>query len=233
LDRLFGAYMHTDSAIAALGRINPDALIFFVKYQGRALKMIDAVFTAITVIRYFDLDTAPGWVRVQPVDQAAMSCNHHGRAVFSAVHHRLSYKGNKGVQLIGVGSADKIHTTAFYQFFDINRHQGFTADPPAAGRRGLVPGHGRGPVIQNHQDKMDILGNRIYQGRKSGMEKSGISDGGNDVRPFGLIFIGMIKAGCVADGGTHAQYRVNGSQIYTQGVTSDVTGINCTGGRFF
>jgi len=65
------------------------------------------------------------------------------------------------------------------------------------------------------------------------MEKSGIPDGGNDVRPFDLIFVSMIKTCCLADGGTHAQDRVNGSKINTQGVTSDVTGINCPGGRLF
>ncbi len=60
--------MYTDPAITAQYRINPGALFFFVKHNSRALKLINTVFTAVTIICNFNLDTARGGIRVHPVE---------------------------------------------------------------------------------------------------------------------------------------------------------------------
>ena len=68
-----------------------------------------------------------------------MAGNHYGRAVFSTMYHRFSDQRDKGAQLIRIGSADKINTAAFYQFFNINHHQGLAANPPSAAGVGWFP----------------------------------------------------------------------------------------------
>ena len=98
--------------------------------------MVNAVSAAVTIFRDLNFDTIFSRCRVQPVEQAAMARNHNGRAVFTAMHHRLSDQGNKGVQCIGIGNLDKINTAADDQFFDIHHRQRLAADAPATGRCG-------------------------------------------------------------------------------------------------
>ena len=45
---------------------------------------------------------------------------------------------------------------------------------------GLVAGHGRGGVVQDHQDETGLMEHRVDQGRDPGMEKGGVPDGGHD-----------------------------------------------------
>ena len=106
--------------------------------------------------------------------------------------------------------------------------------PPfaTAGRGRLVAGHGGCPVVQNHQDKADILNHGIDQGRNPGMKKRGIAQGGHDVRPLGLIPESLIKARGLADGSSHADKRVHRAQIQAQRIAADVTGIDAPGRSF-
>jgi hypothetical protein len=46
---------------------------------------------------------------------------------------------------------------------------------------GLVPGHGRGVVVQNHQGQIMIVEHGIDQAGNAGVKKRGISDVGDDL----------------------------------------------------
>ena len=45
--------------------------------------------------------------------------------------------------------------------------------------------------------------------------------------------MGVVEAGCLADGGPHAKHGIHGAQIQTQGVAADITGKNSATRRFF
>ena len=56
---------------------------------------------------------------------------------------------------------------ALDQGFHIHFDQGFPCSAFAGGRRGLAAGHGRGAVVQDHQDDTHVLVHRIDEGAVS------------------------------------------------------------------
>ena len=54
------------------------------------------------------------------------------------------------------------------------------------------------------------------------MVKGGVSDGCHHGLIHPILFVGVIKAGCHGDGGTHIQYRIHGPQVESQGIAADV-----------
>ena len=113
--------------------------------------------------------------RSAAIQQAGPPGNDHRGPGFPAVGNRRFHQGDEFRNIVRVSGFTEPDAAALNQFFDLDRDGGLPADAPATGRGGLVAGHGGCPVIQNHQDKPDILHHRIDQSRNPGMKKRGIA----------------------------------------------------------
>ena len=77
----------------------------------------------------------------------------------------------KCLQIIGVAFLHKPDTAGFDQLRNINRISGSAVSHEPYLRRGLIARHGRGGILQNHQDKTRFRKYGIDQRGNSGVEK--------------------------------------------------------------
>ena len=237
LYRPFRAYIQTYPAIGAQNAIDADiffilGLIFMIN-KGRALKLLDAIGATVAVFGDFHRDIFGGLAFSGQIDDAGISGYHNGRTVLSAVFNGLLHQGDKFFYLVGIAFLTKFYPAA--------ANQGLRCRPfPAVRRMRRIRwsvwvdcpswpwcGYPESP------GQIYLLNHRVDQRRHPGMEKSRIPDGGHNIGPFFFIFIGMIKAGCLADGRPHTKHRIDRPQIQPQGVTADITGVYTSGGGFF
>ena len=73
--------------------------------------------------------------------------------------------------VVGVAFADEFNSE-FLQYLE--QRQPFPYLPVAGA--GLVAGHGRGPVVQEHQRDIAVAPGRVHQAGHPGVEEGGVAD---------------------------------------------------------
>ena len=97
------------------------------------------------------------------------------------------------------------------------------------GRGRLVAGHGRGAVVQNRQDEAGSLSHRIHQRRDTGMKKGGIPHRGDNILLLPRDPVRLIKTRRLTNRRPHAENRIHPPQIETQGIATDIRGVDPLG----
>ena len=132
---------------------------------------------------------------------------------------------HEGGQVVGVGLFEEAGAAGPHQVRDEHRVARLPGGGEAHLGGGLVAGHGRGGVVQDHQDEAGLMKHRVDQGRDPGVEKGGVPDGGHDggelPAPGG---VGPVEPRGLADAGAHAVAGVHRPQVQAQGVAADVAG---------
>ena len=218
--------MDADAAADAADPVDDHAAVGLVQGQGRALELVQAVAAAGAIFRDAHDIGCLGFTGFS-VQQARMFGDDHRHPARGApaIGVGLLQQVHERGEVVGVGLFDEAGAAGPHQVRDEHR----VARLPGGGEThlggGLVAGHGRGGVVQDHQDETGLMKHRVDQGRDPGMEKGGVPDGGHDggelPAPGGE---GPVEPRGLADAGAHAVAGVHRPEVQAQGVAADVAG---------
>jgi len=198
-----------------------------LQLQGGTFEYFDAQAAAFALFGDGDLLSRPG-LGLTAVHETGAFGDHHRHAALPGprVLAGLAEQLDHGFQLVGVRFGHQLDPAGAHDLGNGDSGRRKAIKGFSQGRRGLMAGHGGGAVIEDDQHKASALDDGVDQSGDAGVKEGGIPDGGaKRGNSLATCRIGVVEASRLADGGSHAEHRIDDPKVQAEGVAADIAGI--------